>query len=92
MQIIYTLVDANSIENARIPAHFLEQVQRGGCAMLQLLWSAARAAGAAFRRVAEACEEGSWRSDPLSHPAIRAMSERERADLPAGQLRPPLRR
>ncbi|WP_274426539.1 hypothetical protein [Chelativorans sp. YIM 93263] len=28
-----------------------------------------------------------WRRDPLAHPAIKAMDERERADLPFSALR-----
>ncbi|EFL90889.1 hypothetical protein R2A130_2557 [Ahrensia sp. R2A130] len=27
-------------------------------------------------------QEANWRRDPLSHPAIQQMSERERADVP----------
>lgn len=32
-------------------------------------------------------EEERWRRDPLSHPDIAAMTERERADLPYKSLR-----
>ena len=43
------------------------------------------------RPVASVDERLVWLRDPLSHPAIEAMAERERADLPfdRGRVAPP---
>ena len=49
--------------------------------MIQTLLARYRRAGASHRLFAEA----RYVSDPLSHPALRAMSPRELADLPFGR-------
>jgi hypothetical protein len=55
--------------------------QNGGMTVLCLpsflrLWSGRRAA------VASCAADTHWKRDPLSHPDIRRMPERDRADLP----------
>jgi hypothetical protein len=53
--------------------------------MLKVFWSRIRRAGAARSLF----EEGRRAHDPLSHPALKAMSARELADIPFP--RPPRR-
>lgn len=54
--------------------------------MLQIFWSIIdylRRLEARLNAIEEYVEEQErWRDDPLSHPVIATMSERERADLP----------
>lgn len=46
---------------------------------LAALWRRVRPA---VRHQRTAAEAASWRRDPLSHPAVQAMSQRELGDLP----------
>lgn len=48
--------------------------------MIQFLLSVVRL----FRQPCRLSEAESWRLDPLSHPALRAMSSHQLADLPIG--------
>lgn len=48
--------------------------------MLKFLWSLARSRS--IGRPQPQDDEEIWRRDPLAHPALQAMSERELADLP----------
>lgn len=50
--------------------------------MLKFLWSLVRCEF--VRRPQPQGGEEAWRRDPLAHPALQAMSERELADLPLG--------
>lgn len=45
--------------------------------MFKFFWSKARHRGDGISQ-----SDDLWRRDPLSHPALRAMTERELADLP----------
>ena len=51
-------------------------------AMIKLVFMAARALASRLPAADALTEAEHWRRDPLSHPALRAMSQRELADLP----------
>lgn len=53
-------------------------------AMIQFFSTAARALAPRLPAADALTEAERWRRDPLSHPALRAMSQRELADLPIG--------
>lgn len=57
--------------------------------MIQLLSMMLRAAASPWPAGGEPCEdEERWRLDPLSHPALRAMSPAQLGDLPFGRSCP----
>jgi hypothetical protein len=58
-------------------------ISHGAGPMLEIFWMQ-RTDRAAEERMAR---EGGWRRDPLSHPDIARMSQRQLGDLPFGRAR-----
>jgi hypothetical protein len=78
MQVIYTIAQANSIEDAGRTDEMREDRSRRRSAMLQDFWIRRRRRAAIRGLFATA-----WLGDdPLAHPALRAMNAAELADIP----------